>query len=260
VKTYLDAILESHRQIADGDPRRLDQVMEKARIGGEVRSLAHALKANGLSVIAEIKKRSPSKGDLNPGLDPANWSASYERGGAAAISVLTDREFFGGSPRDLEVARRTVNIPVLRKDFTVCELDVCDAKIMGADAILLIVAALDDQELRGFHELATELGMDCLVETHDEAEVERALDCGANIIGVNQRDLVTFKVDQERAVRVGESLPDNVVKVAESGVSGVESVGPLVQAGYDAVLVGEALVSSKEPEEAVRALRAPFVS
>jgi len=258
MKTYLDSILASHRASADADHRQLEVVLDQARGGPRPRSLSDALAGEGLSLIAEIKKRSPSKGDLNPGLEPSSWAASYEQGGADAISVLTDAEYFGGSAQDLEAVRQAVQIPVLRKDFTVCELDICDARIMGADAVLLIVAALDDQQLRGFHELATELGLDCLVETHDEAEVDRALECGASIIGVNQRDLVTFQVDQSRAVRVGMMLPDDVVKVAESGVSGVGSVRPLVDAGYDAILVGEALVTSGDPKSAVGLLKEPF--
>src|SRR5690606_27311825 len=167
-----------------------------------------------------VKRRSPSRGDLAAGLDPAALAAAYERGGATCLSVLTDREFFGGSPDDLRAARAAVSLPVLRKDFTVSEADVCDARIMGADAVLLIVAALDQAELAAFHQLAGEIGLDALVEIHDEAELERALEVGATLVGVNQRDLVTFEVDTDRAVRMAPQMPAGVVRVAESGVRG----------------------------------------
>jgi indole-3-glycerol phosphate synthase len=180
---------------------------------------------------------------------------AYVDGGATCLSVLTDAEFFGGSSADLAEARGSVDVPVLRKDFTVCEADVCDARMMGADAVLLIVAALADDELWRLHALAVELGLDALVETHDEAEVERALAAGATLVGVNQRDLVTFEVDQERAVRVASTIADGVVKVAESGVRGPEDAVTLAGAGYDAVLVGETLVRSGDPAATVEALR-----
>ena len=147
-------------------------------------------------------------------------------------------------------------LPVIRKDFTVAAIDVLDARLMGADCVLLIAAALDDSELADFHGLAVEIGLDALVETHDEAEVERALAVGASLIGVNQRDLVTFEVDTARAVRVGAALPDSVVRVAESGVEGPADAAVLREAGYDAVLVGEALVRAGDPAAAVAALRA----
>jgi indole-3-glycerol phosphate synthase len=182
-------------------------------------------------------------------------AADYAAGGATCLSVLTDAEYFGGSPADLAAARGAVALPVLRKDFTVCAADVCDARIMGADAVLLIVAALDDTELMELHGLALDVGLDALVEVHDEAELARALSVGATLVGVNQRDLVTFTVDTDRAVRVAQAIPDGVVRVAESGVDGPESAARLAAAGYDAVLVGESLVTSGDPTAAVRALR-----
>ena len=155
-------------------------------------------------MIAEVKRRSPSKGDLAAGLDPAAGRPAYAGGGAACLSVLTDGQWFGGSAEDLRQARAAVvDLPVLRKDFTVDPRDVARARIMGADAVLLIAAALDDPELADFHAIAGELGLDVLVEVHDEAELERAMAIGADLIGVNQRDLVTFEVDTDRAVRVG---------------------------------------------------------
>ncbi len=220
------------------------------------RGFAAAIRrADGLAVISEIKRRSPSKGPLNVGLDPVEWAIAYENGGATCLSVLTDQPHFGGSPDDLAAARSAVTLPVIRKDFTVAASDVVDARLMGADCVLLIVAALDDTELRDFHDLATEVGLDALVETHDEAEVERALAVGATLVGVNQRDLVTFEVDTERAVRVGAAIPSSVVRVAESGVEGPDDAAVLRRAGYDAVLVGEALVRSGDPASAVAALR-----
>ena len=213
-----------------------------------------------MSVISEVKRRSPSKGDLFADLDPAALARSYADGGASCLSVLTDVEYFGGSPDDLRKARRAVDLPVLRKDFTVAANDVVDARLMGADAFLLIVSALDDSELGDFHALAIELGLDVLVETHDEAEVERALAIGANLVGVNQRDLVTFEVDTDRAVRVAKSLPEGVVRVAESGVRGPEDAAKLRAAGYHAVLVGEALVLSEDPAFAISELRTASAS
>ncbi len=169
--------------------------------------------------------------------------------------MLTNVEFFAGSPADLGEARAATSLPVLRKDFTVGRRDVLDARIMGADAVLLIVAALDDAEVRGLVALAAEVGLDALAEVHDEAEADRALAAGATMVGVNQRDLVTFAVDPERACRLASRLPPDVVRVAESGIGGPDDLDRLDAAGYDAVLVGEWLVTSAEPEAAVRSLR-----
>ncbi len=180
----------------------------------------------------------------------------YAAGDATCLSVLTDADAFGGSPEDLAAARAAVTLPVLRKDFTVSALDVVDARLMGADCLLLIVAALDDVELADFHDLAVEIGLDVLVEAHDEAEVERAMAVGSTMIGINQRDLVTFEVDTERAVRVGRALPTGVVRVAESGIKGTDDAALLAAAGYHAVLVGETLVRSDDPAAAVAGLRA----
>lgn len=259
--TYLDKILDAHRAVAANDQRPLDVLLDQAALADPPRGFADSLRrTEGVAVISEIKRRSPSKGDLNPGLDPAVWAGSYASGGASCLSVLTDVDFFGGSPEDLATARAACELPVIRKDFTVSANDVADARIMGADAVLLIVAALDDAELADFHALATELSLDALVETHDEAELERALAVGATLIGVNQRDLVTFEVDTARAVRVGALIPDEAVAVAESGIGGPDDIPPLVSAGFDAVLVGESLVRSGDPSTAVAALRAASTS
>jgi indole-3-glycerol phosphate synthase len=256
--TYLDAILAAHRARAAADRRTLEAVLARARAAGPTRGFAAAVASVGvegeLAVVAEVKRRSPSKG-LLADLDPAALAGAYETGGAAAISVLTDAPHFGGSPEDLAAARAAGALPVLRKDFTVDPRDVADARAMGADAVLLIAAALDDAELADCHALAVELGLDALVEVHDEAEAERALAVGATLVGVNQRDLVTFAVDTARAERVAPLLPAGVVRVAESGVDGPEAAARLAAAGYHAVLVGEHLVRSADPAASVRALR-----
>ena len=255
--TYLDKILARHREVAAADRRSVDHVRTAldARDMERTRGFGAALAGGqALAVVAEIKRRSPSKGDLNVGLEPAEWAAAYERGGASCLSVLTDEEHFGGSTDDLLRARAACALPVLRKDFTVCELDVLDARAMGADCVLLIAAALDRSELVGFHQLAAEVGLDVLVEVHDEAELEAALAAEATVIGVNQRDLVTFQVDHERAVRMASVIPDGAVKIAESGVRGPSDARALRGAGYDAVLVGETLVTSDDPAAAIAAL------
>ena len=212
--------------------------------------------AEGIAVISEVKRKSPSKGDLFPGLDPAALARDYARGGASCLSVLTDEEWFGGSVLDLQAARAATGLPVIRKDFTFDARDVVDARLMGADCVLLSAAALDDQELADFHVLATEIGLDALVEIHDEPELERALAVNATLIGVNQRDLVTFEVDQERAVRMAPQIPAGVVRVAESGVRDDRDSAALYRAGYHALLVGESLVKSGDPAAEIGKLRA----
>jgi len=253
--TYLDRIIARHRELAAADERPFEPLLDSARSMAATRRFTAALRGRDrLGVIAEIKRRSPSKGDLNTGLDPAGLAREYERGGAACLSVLTDEEHFGGSADDLAAARAACSLPVLRKDFTVSERDVLDARLIGADCVLLIAAALDRAELAGFHALAVEIGLDVLVEIHDEAELEHALDADATLIGVNQRDLVTFEVDHERAVRMAGVIPDHAVKVAESGVRNGADARALAAAGYDAVLVGETLVTSGDPASTITEL------
>lgn len=254
--TYLDRILARHRELAALDERPLDDLIAIASALPPTRGFAEALRVGDrLHVISEIKRRSPSKGDLNVGLDPAVLARQYEAGGASCLSVLTDVEFFGGSVDDLQTARAACSLPVIRKDFTVSAHDVCDARIMGADCVLLIAAALTTDELVSLHGLATMVGLDVLVEIHDERELEAALAAGAGLIGVNQRDLVTFQVDHERAVRMAGVIPDGAVKVAESGVRGGDDAAALHTAGYHAVLVGETLVTSDDPAATIRVLR-----
>lgn len=253
--TYLDTIVAAHRATAAADDRSLDALLVDAAECGATRGFAAALRAgDNLRVIAEIKRRSPSKGDLNPGLDPAVVAAAYGAGGAACLSVLTDDPFFGGSADDLRAARTACDLPVLRKDFTVDARDLADARLMGADAVLLIVAALDDDELRSFLALAGDLGLDPLVEVHDERELDRAADAGASIIGVNQRDLTTFEIDRELAIKLAPRMPDGAITVAESGIRNVEDARAVASAGYHAVLVGESVVTSGDHTGAVAAL------
>jgi len=256
---YLAKILDRHRAAAQSDSRRLSQLIDEAKTVAPTRGFIQRLRDDSLhqlAVIAEIKRRSPSKGVLREGVDASDLARTYESGSASCLSVLTDDVSFGGSVDDLLQARVATALPVLRKDFTVSELDVCDARIMGADCVLLIAAALSQPELVAFHQLAIEIGLDVLVETHDETEVERALLAGATMIGVNQRDLVTFQVDHERAVRMASVIPIGVIRVAESGVRDANDAQSLRDAGYEAVLVGESLVVSNDPASVIASLRA----
>ena len=257
--TYLERILARHRERAAADVRQLADVMAAAAAIPAVRpfaaSLQRAAASGELAVISEVKRRSPSKGALNVDLDPAELASRYADGGAAAMSVLTDEEFFGGSVADLQAARAAVTLPVLRKDFTVSALDVCDARLMGADCVLLIAAALTRDELIAMHALADVIGIEVLVEVHDEPELDVALAAGARMVGVNQRDLVTFQVDHDRAARMAGAIPRDVVKIAESGVRGAGDARALQLAGYHAVLVGETLVTSSDPIATLRELR-----
>jgi indole-3-glycerol phosphate synthase len=256
--TYLDRILAAHRAAAAVDDRDTPTLVRQALEVPPTRGFAAALRrTTEVAVIAEIKRASPSKGPLAPDLDPAATAAAYQRGGASALSVLTDEKFFTGSEEDLVAARTTSGLPVLRKDFTVGPHDVLDARCMGADAVLIIAAALCEAELTSLTDLAMSVGLDALVEVHDEDEAERALGAGARLIGVNQRDLETFRVDTARAERVAKVLPASVTRVAESGIESRDDVRRLADAGFDAVLVGEALVTAADPEGAVRALLGP---
>lgn len=250
--TILDEIVAAHRRVAADDQRDADRLLEAAAaVPGGTRDFRAALAAPGLSVIAEVKRRSPSRGDLAPGLDPALLAKSYAEGGAAALSVLTDGRYFGGSSGDLAAARAACELPALRKDFTVDARDVADARMMGADAVLLIVAVLTDEELARFLALAADLGLAALVEVHDDGELDRALAAGADVVGVNQRDLRTFDVDRTLAARLVARMPPSVVTVAESGIRTRADVPE----GVDAVLVGESLVTSPDPTAAIRELR-----
>jgi indole-3-glycerol phosphate synthase len=212
-----------------------------------VRPLRDVLSRPGLSIIAEIKRRSPSAGSISDDLDPVALAIAYERGGADAISVLTEPHFFAGSLEDLEVVRDAVAVPVLRKDFTRHPAQVWEARASGADAVLLIVAALDQPTLATLIATAIDVGVDAVVEVHAIGEIDRAVEAGASIIGVNNRDLSTFSTDLSVAETAAPRLPDALVRIAESGVSDVGGASRMARAGYDAILVGEALVRHRDP-------------
>lgn len=211
-------------------------------------------RAPGISVISEVKRASPSKGALARIDDPAALAAAYEAGGASAISVLTERHRFHGSLADLDAVRARVDIPVLRKDFMVTEYQLVEARAHGADLCLLIVAALDDAELGRLHRVALDLGLTPLVEVHTPDETRRAVDVGAELIGVNNRNLQTLEVDISQFGRLVELIPAGTVKVAESGLTNADDVALVHSQGADVVLVGEALVRHGDPREGVRAM------
>lgn len=252
--TYLADIIAAHRARAEADDRALPDLVAQAASIPPPRDFLGALGGDTLACIAEIKRRSPSKGDLDPDLQPDLVAKDYVSGGAACISVLTDVDFFGGSRADLAVAREAAGLPVLRKDFTVQEADVADARLMGADAVLLIAAALSDAELTACAAVADELGLAALVEVHDEEELVRALGAGATLVGVNQRDLRTFQVDHDRACAMAAAIPPGVVAVAESGIRDADDARRLAAAGYDAILVGETLMRASDRPAQLREL------
>jgi len=218
------------------------------------RDFAGALRTKRPAIISEIKKASPSKGLLVENFRPADLARQYEKGGAAALSVLTDREFFQGSLDDLRSARAACTLPVIRKDFTLTDYHVLEAAAVGADAILLIVAILDDAELRSLREVAAQFGMAALVEAHSERELERAVRSGAGIIGINNRDLNTFRVSLDTSLALVKGIPEDVIKVSESGIFSADDVHLLMNAGFDAFLVGEHLVKSGDATQALREL------
>jgi indole-3-glycerol phosphate synthase len=219
-----------------------------------VRSFAAALRAKHPAIIAEIKKASPSKGLLQPDFHPARTALAYQDGGAACLSVLTDQQYFQGSLHDLEAARSVVSLPVLRKDFTIDRVQVFEAAAHGADAILLIAAVLDVPELIELRELAASLGLAALVEIHDRDELSKALDCGAEIIGVNNRNLDTFEVSLDTSIRLSLLMPSNVTRVSESGIGRRADIEELSAAGFHAFLVGESLMKSADPTASLKAL------
>ena len=208
----------------------------------------------GLSVIAEVKRSSPSKGALSDIPDPAALASAYAEGGASAISVLTEQRRFGGRLDDLDAVRAAVDLPVLRKDFMVSEYQIWEARAHGADIILLIVAALDDRRLSDLMGLAGSLGLTALVEVHDEAETTRAVDAGATVIGVNNRNLKTLDVHTDTFARLAPLIPPSCVRIAESGVTGPQEAELFARAGADAILVGEALVVGGDPAHGVRSM------
>lgn len=257
VPDILARIVDRKRaELAEAKPRRGElekRAAQRSETRTDFRDFRAALKTNPPAIVAEMKKASPSKGILAHHFDPAAIARIYAQAGAAALSVLTDRDFFQGSLDDLEAARAAALVPVLRKDFTIDEFHVIEAAAYGADAILLIAALLDQRTMRDFRELAAQWKMAALVEVHDEVELDAAIDSGAEIIGVNNRNLHTFEVKLETSLRLLEKIPTSVVKVAESGIESREDVRRL--AGFDAFLVGEHLMKSQDPAVALRELR-----
>ena len=236
-------------------PQTRDLLRKQALVAGPTRDFAAGLRRPDatVAVIGELKRRSPSKGELAPDLDPAPTAKAYEAGGAAALSVLTDLPYFGGQVADLQAARAATELPVLRKDFTIDEIQIYEARAIGADAVLLICAAIaDDALLADLHALATELELGVLVEAHDAAEIDRSLAAGARIVGVNSRDLATFNEDLGVGASLASRIPADVIAVAESAIRAPADAERMGAAGFDAVLVGEALVRADDPTALVR--------
>ena len=232
----------------------LEGLSAGSRAAGDARPFTEALSRPGTSLIAEFKRRSPSAGALREGSAVGEMVAAYERGGAAAISVLTEEEHFGGSLADLGEARAAASLPILRKDFTVDRYQLHEAKVEGADAVLLVVGALRPGELAELHAEARELDLDALVEVHTDAELEEALELDVDVIGINNRDLEDFRVDLRRTLDLLPEVPAGKTVVSESGIAARADVEDLERVGVDAILVGEALMRSPDPESAVREL------
>jgi indole-3-glycerol phosphate synthase len=252
--SYLDDLIGSTRARIDEVKQKLtEEVLEQRVASAEPpRDFRAALQGPEVAIVAEIKRATPRAGPLDLDLDAARRARAYEEGGAAALSVLTEPDFFRGSLEDL-VAARGVSIPVLRKDFILDPIQVYESRAAGADAVLLIVRILGD-ELRHLHSLVRSLGISALVEVHSETDLDRALDVGADLIGINHRDLVTFEVDPDRTRKLAPQLPGGVVLVALSGTTSRSEIESLAEAGADAVLVGEALVTADDPIAKLREL------
>ena len=252
-RSVLDSIVDGVRADLAVREAQVDfaEIKRRSTAAPPPRDVMTALRAPGIGVIAEVKRRSPSKGDLAEIPEPATLARQYEAGGARVISVLTERHRFGGSLEDFDAVRAAVDVPMLCKDFVVSSYQVLEARAHGADLVLLIVAALEQNALLGLLERVESLGMAALVEVHTEAEADRALDAGASIIGVNARDLTTLDVDRSTFERIAPGLPSEVVKVAESGVRGPHDLISYAAAGADAVLVGEGLVTAGDARQAV---------
>jgi indole-3-glycerol phosphate synthase len=251
----LASIVEAKREALGALRSRAAALEAAAARAAAPRDFHRALaRAGRVSLIAECKRRSPGAGQIRPDLDPARLAAAYARAGASAVSVLTDDAHFGGSNDDLASARDAVDLPVLRKDFTLDPLHVLEARAAGADAVLLIVRILSDESLSRLDAYARGLGMAALVEVHDRQELERAVAVGARIIGINNRDLSTFRTELDTTLRLIEAVPDDALVVSESGIADPEDVVLLGDAGVDAVLVGEALLRASDPGRAAEAL------
>lgn len=244
--SFLAEITAARRAEARSRRAQLGMLRERAAATPAPRGFERALRADGLSLIAEIKRASPSAGAIDTSVDPVERASTYEQAGARALSVLTEPDHFRGSLDDLAAARSACDLPVLRKDFLCDPLHLAEARARGADAVLLIVAALDRSELADLHAEARELGLDVLVEVHEPREVEVALEAGARIIGINTRDLATLVVDPSQIARVRPEIPAGIAVVAESGIKTRSDVEAVERAGVDAILVGETLMRSDD--------------
>ncbi len=250
----LDEILE-HKRLEIAALRPLCESWSPPAVPPPRRDFAAALRRNGVSLIAEFKRRSPSRGDINRGADPGAMVRAYASAGAAALSVLTDSRFFGGSMDDLLAARGAAELPVLRKDFIIDPCQVAESSPAdGPDCLLLIAAALDASQLRSLRELTARCGQAALVEVHNEEELDRALDSGAEMVGINNRDLKTFEVSLDTTLSLRPRVPTGIPVVSESGVHTADEVRRLGDAGVDAILVGEALMAADDPARKIEEL------
>jgi indole-3-glycerol phosphate synthase len=258
--SVLERILDDTREEVERRRREVPRSNLESAVSarGDERPFAEALGRPGLSIIAEHKRRSPSAGAIREGAAVSDIVCAYERGGAAALSILTEPRHFGGSLDDLHEARATTRLPILRKDFIIDPYQVYESAAAGADAILLIVAALDARTLARLYEEATAIDLDVLVEVHDEDELDRALEVDVDVIGINNRDLGDFSVDLQRTFDLLSDVPAGKTVVSESGIDSREAVEELERIGIDAVLVGERLMRAADPEEALRDLGSPF--
>jgi indole-3-glycerol phosphate synthase len=260
-KNILDRIVEARRASVAHRKHVLPDVALKMAVEKKVpppRDFAGALaRAGKINIISELKKASPSRGVIREGYAPAALAASLEEAGAAALSVLTEEDFFSGSLGDLKEASRVTKIPILRKDFVVDPWQVWETRAAGADSFLLIAAVLHDAELRDLLELGRTLKMEALVEVHSREELQRVLDAGARIIGVNNRDLRDFQVHLETSLSLAEAIPEECIAVSESGLRTYDDLARLQRAGFDAFLIGEHVMQSADPAAALRALLVP---
>jgi indole-3-glycerol phosphate synthase len=254
MSTVLESIVEGVLEDLQKRIVPIRQLQERIDVAPQVRDAFAAIAKPGTQVIAEVKRASPSKGQLSEISDPVGLAQTYQEGGAAVVSVLTEERRFKGSIDDLVKVRAAIDLPVLRKDFIVTEFQVMETRAIGADLLLLIVASLSDSELRDFSQMAGELGLNVLIEIHDERELERALEISPKIIGVNSRNLKTLEVDPAAFTRLLPLIPSEIVKVAESGISTRQEVEIAELAGAGAILVGETLVKSGDPVRAIAQL------
>jgi len=252
-----EIVLHKQREVTTLQARAVALEQQAYERKSHVRDFTKALRQRSPAIIAEIKKASPSKGVLKADFHPAFTAHAYEAGGAACLSVLTDKQYFQGTLHDLEAARAAVTLPVLRKDFTIDRVQIFEAAAHGADAILLIAAVLDVPQLQSFRELAARLGLAALVEVHDHDDLQKAIDSGAEMIGVNNRNLETFEVSINTSLRLSYSMPSQVIRISESGIHNRADIDLLSDAGFNAFLVGESLMKAKDPTAALRALLSP---